>query len=534
MAAAGTTGSARTRLAWVVRAALVACVAAAVAMPVLPARHFDLALCVVLGTAVTLTWVSVRRLQPEAVRDTWTLALVAITVLASGLPVEILEHRAGLVRGPRPSQLVLVAGLVLLVLGIARVGRSRRRGRATRRTWLQEPDVAIFALGALAPVLVLVVLPTLADPTFDGGGRGELGLRGMLDLGIILVLARLVYLRRRQQPTLVMFGAAILVALVGDLVAGFAGVANGPEAPEVARVLMLLAYVLAAAGFVHPSLEQVTRSWTWHGRATAAERRVWWLVAGQLAPAITLAVAWWRGDLRFVVVIAVVGLLVSALVAYRINALVRRVSEQAVMLAAQAGSDELTGLANRRTWNHELTQACASAHEQGLRVSVALLDLDLFKVFNDTHGHPAGDRLLRASATAWTEQLRPGDLLARYGGEEFAVLLPGLGAREALDVLDDLRRATPGGQTVSGGVAEWVHGTDPADTLAAADRALYEAKRAGRDRVLVADQGLVGPREPATTPPSPVRGAYAPVVLAAPSVAQRRPRAPRGTGWPSG
>jgi diguanylate cyclase (GGDEF)-like protein len=119
-------------------------------------------------------------------------------------------------------------------------------------------------------------------------------------------------------------------------------------------------------------------------------------------------------------------------------------------------------------------------------VCVALLDLDHFKAFNDRRGHQAGDRFLREAAAGWRGALREVDLLARYGGEEFGVILPGCRPDEAAEIVDRLRALTPEGETTSAGVAVW-DGAEPADALVArADRALYRAKRGGRDVTVVA------------------------------------------------
>jgi diguanylate cyclase (GGDEF)-like protein len=150
-------------------------------------------------------------------------------------------------------------------------------------------------------------------------------------------------------------------------------------------------------------------------------------------------------------------------------------------LAELAATDPLTGLPNRRTWDSELDRMLARARPG--RLCVAMLDLDHFKAFNDARGHLAGDRLLKEAAALWRDQLRPGDLLARYGGEEFVVLLPECDLDGARAVIERLRAATPTGQTCSAGVAAW-GGSETAHALTArADAALYEAKRAGRDRL---------------------------------------------------
>jgi diguanylate cyclase (GGDEF)-like protein len=145
--------------------------------------------------------------------------------------------------------------------------------------------------------------------------------------------------------------------------------------------------------------------------------------------------------------------------------------------------DPLTGLLNRRAWDMAVA---GSLRRRRQPIYVALMDLDHFKAYNDRHGHPAGDALLRRAAVAWRAALRTADVLARYGGEEFAVLLGGCGVDSALEILDRVRDATVDGQTVSIGVASW-NGREGADSLVSrADAALYVAKRAGRDRILLA------------------------------------------------
>jgi diguanylate cyclase (GGDEF)-like protein len=159
----------------------------------------------------------------------------------------------------------------------------------------------------------------------------------------------------------------------------------------------------------------------------------------------------------------------------------RRVTEEDLRELSER--DALTGVLNRRAWDQLLSSALRKGTEP---LHVALLDLDHFKAYNDRNGHPAGDALLRRAARAWRAAVRAGDVLARYGGEEFAVLLAGCEEDRAIEIAERLRQATSDEQCVSIGLARW-NGTESAEGLVdRADRALYEAKRAGRNRVTFA------------------------------------------------
>ena len=170
-------------------------------------------------------------------------------------------------------------------------------------------------------------------------------------------------------------------------------------------------------------------------------------------------------------------------------------------LAELARTDPLTGLANRRQLDETLEQECRRANRYGTALSLLLLDVDHFKTFNDQYGHQAGDGCLRAvSDVVKTFGRRPGDLAARYGGEELAVLLvsapadAGPARAEALrQAVEDLRLPHAGKEecgvvTVSIGVATvhpQNHPATPKMLIERADEMLYEAKRQGRNRIMV-------------------------------------------------
>jgi diguanylate cyclase (GGDEF)-like protein/PAS domain S-box-containing protein len=151
-----------------------------------------------------------------------------------------------------------------------------------------------------------------------------------------------------------------------------------------------------------------------------------------------------------------------------------------------ARSDALTGLPNRRALDDQLPREMARALRAGSGLCLAIIDIDHFKAYNDTYGHLAGDRVLRDCARAWDGALRGEDTILRFGGEEFLVILPDCGPDDAVEILERLRAATPDGQTCSAGVALWRPGETVDDLVGRADKALYEAKEAGRDRLVTA------------------------------------------------
>jgi diguanylate cyclase (GGDEF)-like protein/PAS domain S-box-containing protein len=162
--------------------------------------------------------------------------------------------------------------------------------------------------------------------------------------------------------------------------------------------------------------------------------------------------------------------------------------------------DGLTGLYNRRYLEDALNREIHRAERSGNPLAVIMIDIDNFKQFNDRHGHDAGDFVLSALARAIGRHIRPSDLACRYGGEEFAVVLPEAGVEVACERAEEMRLAirntnlTHLGQTLAApsasfGIALYPgHGTNAPELLKAADRALYRAKREGRDRVNAEDR----------------------------------------------
>ncbi len=177
-------------------------------------------------------------------------------------------------------------------------------------------------------------------------------------------------------------------------------------------------------------------------------------------------------------------------IAERILAVHYQLALQNAQLVELATVDELTGTKNRRRFREDLELLYAQADRHSSPLSLIMLDLDHFKQYNDSFGHPAGDEVLHWTGSTLRTAVRAHDVVARYGGEEFVVLMPATGAKEAVDVAERLRSAIAcrhwphGKMTASLGVATSGPGTANAAALVdQADQALYHSKQYGRNQV---------------------------------------------------
>jgi diguanylate cyclase len=223
-------------------------------------------------------------------------------------------------------------------------------------------------------------------------------------------------------------------------------------------------------------------------------------------------IAPWRWDLiktGFVLMSVITAFTVFGLIVLR-QLRQRMVMEKDLRRAHQAMkdmalTDSLTGLANRRRLDTALIDEIRLARRQGSSISLIMIDVDHFKLYNDSYGHAAGDDCLSAVGQAIAQAVkRPGDLAVRYGGEEFSVLLPNtdirgaaLVAQEILEAIRSLRmehKAHPLGHvTASAGIAVGKPAeqeVSPATLIESADKLLYAAKQKGRDRYCIGEEVL--------------------------------------------
>jgi diguanylate cyclase (GGDEF)-like protein len=290
-------------------------------------------------------------------------------------------------------------------------------------------------------------------------------------------------------PGLGALAVLIAVAVLGRRLPTWAVWALGPLGATLVAVAVATtrAYADSAVLYVWPAVWTATFFGPCGTIAVVA-----WIGAMHAAALLALPAGMASPD-RWVDVMAAVTVVCAfvRVLAGQREALVRR-------LAAEAREDALTGLLNRRGFEERLSVEVSRAQRDRAGLAVVMLDLDRFKAVNDRDGHEMGDRVLARVGALLLAAVRAGDIAARIGGEEFVLVLPRAGAAEAARLAERVRalsagpegrasRGVPAGAalTLSVGVAAAVAPADPAVLLEQADRALYAAKAAGRDRVVV-------------------------------------------------
>ncbi|WP_249998523.1 GGDEF domain-containing protein [Actinoplanes sp. M2I2] len=429
-------------------------------------------------SSVVATLIGVRRHRPAHPSVWWVLALShAIAAVGNTVYGWYLLHDA--VVFPSPADALFFLSYVPLAGAVLAMARIRTGGR-DRGALL---DSAIIATGFGLLLWTFLIRPAATATTGDTLARLTNAAYPVVDLLVLALLARLTISAGARTVSFRMLCAAMALGLFSDLSFAIASMVGATEVGYFTAG-WLLSYVLYGAAALHPSVGSLTEPAQVRSAPLTRRRLVLLTAVSLLAPAV-LAVQGLTGpdhiDWAGVTIGSVVLFL---LVLSRMSGLVDQVRQQSERLTLLAHSDGLTGVPNRRAWDLRLEAILTERQDRA--VHVALLDLDHFKRFNDTYGHQAGDRLLKEAAAAWTSRLRAGDLLARYGGEEFGLLVVGAGDEQTLALVNRLREATPGDQTFSAGVACRRPGEQPASLVARADAALYEAKRTGRDRAVLA------------------------------------------------
>jgi diguanylate cyclase (GGDEF)-like protein len=424
----------------------------------------------------------------------WWLCALGVAGNASGILIEYwLVHTKGDPGFPSWADVAYLSLYVTVAIGLLLLIRQR----TVRRDWSSVVDATTLTTGLGMLAWVYMVKPAATDQTIGLLGHIASVAYPVGDIVLLAMTTRLMLSGSGRNMSFRLVCGALLCFLLGD--ASWAVINQmvwvpGPMVQNVLADVFLAGYLLFGAAAVHSDVRSLA--------TTAAPRPVRisrplltaLTAASLIGPALLIMQAL-RHQLSDVLAIALGCIVLFLLVLTRMSQLLTELDAQTEKVRALAITDELTGLPNRRAWNTELPRTIERVRRTRDPLTVAIIDLDHFKNFNDSYGHPAGDRLLKEAAAAWQEQLRTMDHLARYGGEEFIVMLPDASITAGRTVVERMRSVTPLGQTFSAGIARW-NGTETSDELTArADAALYRAKDAGRDRIVEADtaEDPIGP-----------------------------------------
>jgi diguanylate cyclase (GGDEF)-like protein len=350
-------------------------------------------------------------------------------------------------------------------------------------------DAAIFSLGIGVLAFAFYLVDVAAADDVSILARLVSILYPVCDLLVLGMIARLLFGAVAARGPLLMLTGGMLMLLIGDLgyiVAVYAD--NAASYDNWIDSLYLVYDAMLALSLWQTSSPRIVEVYRGpHPRVGAFRLSI--LAVGALLGPVTVLIQNLAGNRIAVRVAGIGSIVLFVLTLIRMAMLIRDVEAQKGQLEVLARTDGLTGLINRRTFDFELGRAMTEtlAEPGGGELSLALIDLDHFKAFNDTHGHGRGDQLLRECAAHWSHELEthaPGARLARYGGEEFVVIFRDVSRAQALEALAAMLAATPEGQSFSGGLTGWHPGEPALDLINRADQRLYAAKRAGRRRIV--------------------------------------------------
>jgi|GEM_PF-4402661 len=440
--------------------------------------------CLVSASAAAAVLAGILILRPARPLP-WLLVLANQLIYASGDATYFVRHDLFHETSyPSISDVFYVAHYLPLILAVLIFIRRRTPG---------SDRAALIDAAVLAVTCVLLSWVFVIVPSFDAAGKHVLaGLTSAayptLDIVALSMALWLLLGSGRRTRSFRLLTVALMLLVATDTTYALAQLYGFPQLEGFLDGMWAVYYLLIGAAFLDPSMTQLDQPSPVVHRLPAASRFVCMGVAGTAVPAVLLIDRGSESTHVFIVVAIGVALL-FALVIGRMMGMLRNQRQL-------AATDSLTGLPNRRFFESQFRVDCARATRSGQPLSFVLLDVDFFKSVNDGYGHPAGDQVLAELAARLRRVVRAGDVLARYGGEEFAVLLLGAGGDEALSTAQRLRRSvsarpftvnssTELAVTVSAGVVTFPGDVEVADGLAAAaDRALYAAKRAGRDRIV--------------------------------------------------
>jgi diguanylate cyclase (GGDEF)-like protein len=459
----------------------------------------------------------VRRNRPGA-RRPWILLAFGILLWGLGDIIwssyDLILHRVA--PWPSAADYIYLAGPVFMALGLIGILRHRHTGRDVDGLI----DTLIVAAGVGTLSWAFFMSPYAHDASLTTVAKLVAIAYPLVDILLLGVVVRLLLAPGKHVVSHRLLATSLLFTLVGDVVYSVQGLTGSYYTGHIVDATWLGFYVLIGAAALHPSMASTTQMPSI--RARKPNGRLGLLAgAASLAP-LSLFIQSQRGAIVDVPVIAGASILLFSLVVFRMERLVREVNSKVRQLQSQgdelrrsltnrkelegqlrhqAVHDPLTGLANSVLFKDRLDHALRHVARAAEAVGMLYLDVDNFKLINDTMGHEAGDRVLREVAVRLTDSIRATDTAARLGGDEFAILLERMvDPADAVVVADRIRTAMSppfvfGDNAATVRVSIGISSTrdkavTPRELQSQADVAMYAAKRRGKNNYVVYEPEL--------------------------------------------
>jgi diguanylate cyclase (GGDEF)-like protein len=388
---------------------------------------------------------------------------------------------------PSVADVLYLAGYPAVLVGAMLLVRERQPNRDLPGL----VDAAAVTVAAAIPVWIFFMSPVASDVTTSLASRVVSLAYPLADLFVIAVLVRLLVRPGRRTPTQALLLVGLFVNLVADTIFAIPAVSASYTAASPLEQLYLLGYLLTLVASLHPSMGEGAGMPLLDRSLPAVRWRIAMLALAGISAPVLLAVQGIRGEYHHIPLLLIGWCVLLALVILRVAGLVRN-------LSSLAGLDTLTGLPNRMYLIDRLEKLLQRRRGDTDDIALLYVDLDRFKVVNDTVGHAGGDILLIEVSQRLRDTVRPGDLVSRLGGDEFVVLCEDIHDEATARVIADRLVAA-----VS--LPIWIHGapyfvsasvgisrvmpevTEPHMLLRHADAAMYQAKEAGKSRSQVFD-----------------------------------------------
>ncbi len=441
--------------------------------------------CLLSVSAVAAIFIGIRRNRPPR-PFAWYLVLLNQAIYATGdVTFYIRNDLLKITQYPSMSDVFYLLHYPILIVAV--VIFIRRRSPGGDRSALI--DAGVLAVTAAMLSWIFVIAPSINAPGQDTLARATSAAYPIMDVIMLAMAMWLLVGEGRRTRSFWLIGTALVLLFATDTIYALQQTAGTYRPGGFLDGMWVAYYLLIGATALDGSMVHLGEPLPAESRVPTASRFIGLGFAAVAVPAVLL-IEQGRDTLDVFPVIAAGTAVLFILVILRLTGMV---SEQRRIALA----DSLTGLPNRRYFETHYEIDCARARRSGQPLSMVLFDIDFFKSVNDGYGHSVGDIVLSEMAERLRLGVRAGDVLARYGGEEFAVLLAGAGVEEVQHIASRLSKAVSSNPfavsedlqiqlTVSAGIVTFPdHVGNPEDLAAAADRALYAAKSAGRNRLVV-------------------------------------------------